>query len=66
MKKGYIYSITYDNGKKYIVSSNNANARWEQHIKADVDSPLHCEMQIKGADAFKFEIIEEIDCVDPD
>jgi hypothetical protein len=66
MNKGYIYSITDDNGKKYIDSSSDANARWEQPIKADIDSPLLRQMQIKGADAFKFEIIEEIDYVDPD
>ena len=66
MNKGYIYSITDSNGKKYIASSNNANARWEQHIEGDVDSPLHREMELKGADEFTFEIIEEVEFVDPD
>ncbi len=48
------------------IGSSNANARWEQHIKGDVDSLLHRKMQIKGANAFKFEIIEEIVYVGPD
>ena len=65
-QKGFIYSITDDNGKKYIGSSTNAYSRWQQHIKGDVDSPLHIAMQIKGADAFTFEIIEEVEYIDPD
>ena len=66
MSKGYIYSIKDSNGKQYIGSTANYTNRWEQHIKGDVDSPLHREMQLKGADEFTFEIIEEVEYVDPD
>ena len=66
MSKGYIYSIKDSNGKQYIGSTTNYTNRWEQHIKGDVDSPLHREMQLKGADEFTFEIIEEVEYVDPD
>ena len=65
-QKGYIYAITDNNGNKYIGSSNNANSRWQQHIKENVDSPLHRAMKEKGIDSFKFQILEEIDYIDPD
>ena len=65
-QKGFIYSITDDNGKKYVGRSTNAYSRWQQHIKGDIDSPLHRAMQTKGTDAFTFEIIEQVEYIDPD
>ena len=31
INKGYIYSITDNNGKKYIGSSNKPEKRWAEH-----------------------------------
>ena len=61
---GYIYKITSDEGKIYIGSTNNYIARFESH-KKDLDgSPLHQAIQHKGADKFKFEMIEEVPYID--
>jgi hypothetical protein len=48
----------------YIGISNNVKNRFESH-KKDLDgSPLHQAIQHKGADKFKFEMIDEVQYID--
>ena len=54
-----IYKITkISNGKSYIGQSNNIERRFQEH-KTKKDIPIEVAIQKYGADAFKFEIIEE-------
>jgi hypothetical protein len=61
---GYIYTITDNNNKVYIGSTNSPDQRWEQHKTTIYTSPLHAAMQFEGIDNFKFEVIDTVDCID--
>ena len=61
---GYIYTITDNNNKVYIGSSNTPDQRWEQHKTTIDTSPLHTAMQSEGIENFKFEVIDTVDYID--
>ena len=61
---GYIYTITDNNNKVYIGSTNSPDQRWEQHKTTIDTSPLHTAMQSEGIENFKFEVIDTVDYID--
>jgi hypothetical protein len=61
---GYIYTITDNNNKVYIGSTNSPDQRWSDHCKCIDDSPLHRSMKLMGVDKFTFEVIDEVEYID--
>ena len=61
---GYTYKITSQNGKICIGSTNTPDKRWASHYKCVEDSPLYRRMKSMGVDKFKFEVIDQIECID--
>lgn len=65
-----IYSITNTiNGKRYIGMSNNIKIRWRNH-KTELKKNKHHSSKLQnawnkyGKDAFKFEVLHEVDCME--
>jgi hypothetical protein len=61
---GYIYTITDNNNKVYIGSTNSPDQRWVEHCRCNEDSPLHRSMKELGIENFKFEVIDTVDYID--
>ena len=61
---GYIYTITDNNNKVYIGSTNTPDQRWVEHCRCSEDSPLHRSMKELGIENFKFEVIDKVDYID--
>ena len=61
---GYIYTITDNNNKVYIGSTNSPDQRWVEHCRCIDDSPLHRSMKELGIENFKFEVIDTVEYID--
>jgi hypothetical protein len=61
---GYIYTITDNNNKVYIGSTNTPDQRWVEHCRTIDDSPLHRSIKELGIENFKFDVIDTVDYID--